>query len=202
MTYQLYNDDCMKVLPTLPSASVDAVITDPPYGVHAMEWDSVIPHDFMWRELERIVKPKGNIILFGTGLFAYKLALSNERLFRYDLVWKKSKCGSPLTAKLMPMKKHELVLVFGRSAAKYNPQLEDGVPYSRHFTKHRTNNLKLGNHWMRRLFTNDRVLRRGLTDPFCAENLRAWAEQGYNFFYATDVVSYCKYISTQDSAFV
>ena len=64
------------------------------------------------------------------------------------------------------------------------------------------NNLKLGNHWMRRLFTNDRVLRRGLTDPFCAENLRAWAEQGYNFFYATDVVSYCKYIATQDSAFV
>lgn len=144
MNVTLHNADCLDILPTIPDASVDAVITDPPYGVHAMQWDSVIPHEVMWRELERIVKPKGNIVLFGTGLFAYKLALSNERLFRYDLVWKKSKCGSPLTAKLMPMKKHELVLVFGRSAAKYNPQLEDGVPYSRHFTKHRTNNLKLG----------------------------------------------------------
>ena len=144
MTFTLHNADCIEVLPTIPDGSVDAVITDPPYGVHAMDWDSVIPHDFMWRELERIVKPNGNIVLFGMGLFAFKLALSNEKLFRYDLVWKKSKCGSPLTAKYMPMKKHELVLVFGHGAAKYNPQLEDGVPYSRHFTHHKTNNLKLG----------------------------------------------------------
>ncbi len=135
---------CLDILPSIPDRSVDAVVADPPYGCHAMSWDSVIPHEPMWRELERIVKPNGNIVLFGRGLFAYKLALSNERLFRYDLVWRKSKCGSPLTAKYMPMKKHELVLVFGRRAAKYNPQMLPGEPYERRFTKHRTNNLKFG----------------------------------------------------------
>ena len=49
MTFTLHNADCIEVLPTIPDGSVDAVITDPPYGVHAMDWDSVIPHDFMWR---------------------------------------------------------------------------------------------------------------------------------------------------------
>ena len=142
--YELHLGDCLDILPTIPAHSVDAVIADPPYGCHAMDWDGVIPHEAMWRELERIVKPDGNIVLFGTGLFAYKLALSNERLFRYDLVWRKSKCGSPLTAKYMPMKKHELVLVFGRRAAKYNPQMLPGEPYERRVTKHRTNNLKFG----------------------------------------------------------
>ena len=90
------------------------------------------------------MKPNGNILLFGTGLFVYKLALSNEKLYRYELIWKKSKCGSPLTAKYMPMKKHENILVFGHSAAKYNPQMVKGEPYKRKFTEHKMNNMQYG----------------------------------------------------------
>lgn len=140
----LYHGDCLDVLPSIPPKSVGLILCDPPFGVHKMQWDKPIPFDKMWSQLERIIKPEGNIILFGTGLFAFKLALSNERLFRYDMVWKKSKCGSPLTAKYMPMKKHELILVFGNSAAKYNPQLEPGMPYHRSYTSHKCNNLGFG----------------------------------------------------------
>ena len=77
-------------------------------------------------------------------MFAFKLALSNEKLFRYEMVWKKSKCGSPLTAKYMPLKKHELILVFGKSASNYNPQLTEGTPYKRKWTPNKVNNMEYG----------------------------------------------------------
>ena len=60
--------------------------------------------------------------------------------------------------------------------------------------------LKLSNHWMRRLFYNDAQMVRGVSDYFAPENLRMWAERGYNFFYASDIVSYCKYIATEQGS--
>lgn len=141
---ELYNDDCLKTMQTIPDHSVDLILCDLPYGVTACKWDTVIPFDELWRHYERIIKPKGNIILFGTGLFAYKLALSNEKLFRYELIWKKSKCGSPLTAKYMPLKKHENILVFGEAASKYNPQLVEGTPYARKYTPLKKNDMQYG----------------------------------------------------------
>jgi DNA modification methylase len=104
--------------------------------------------------------PKGNILLFGVGLFAFKLALSNEKLFRYEMVWRKSKCGSPLTAKYMPLKKHELILVFGNSAANYNPQLTEGAPYKRKWTTNKVNNMEYG---IAGVFTNNKGTRHPTT---------------------------------------
>jgi len=135
--------DCLEVMKTIPSKSVDLICCDLPYGTTANKWDSIIDLDLMWEQYKRIIKPKGNIVLFGVGLFAFKLALSNEKLFRYEMVWKKSKCGSPFTAKYMPLKKHELLLVFGEGANKYIPQKVDGKPYKR-TSKKGTNNMKYG----------------------------------------------------------
>lgn len=140
----LYNGDCLEVLKDIPDNTIDLICCDLPYGVHKIKWDFVIDMDLLWKEYERILAPKGNIILFGAGLFAFKLALSNEKLFRYDMVWKKSKCGSPLTAKYMPLKKHEVILVFGKSAACYNPQMTEGVPYKRKWTPNKVNNMEYG----------------------------------------------------------
>jgi len=44
----------------------------------------------------------------------------------------------------MPLKKHELILVFGESAAYYKPQFTEGKPYKRKFTPNKTNNHKYG----------------------------------------------------------
>lgn len=141
---KLYNGDCLELMPQIPDHSVDAVICDPPYQTTACEWDRALPVAKLWEQYDRIVKPKGNVILFGAGLFAYKLALSNEKKFRYELIWKKSKCGSPFTAKYMPMKKHENILVFGESASYYEPQMEEGTPYHRNWTPNKVNNMKYG----------------------------------------------------------
>lgn len=144
--YILYNDDCIKIMRQLISdgVKVDAVICDPPYGKTILHWDNVIPFNEMWECLAKLVRPKGNIVLFGTGMFAYKLALSNEKTFRYELIWKKSKCGSPLTAKYMPLKKHESILVFGKPASYYCPQMTEGKPYKRKYTPNKKNNLGYG----------------------------------------------------------
>ena len=140
----LFQGDCLDIMPLIPDKSVQLILADLPYGTTACKWDSVLDLNKLWAEYERILTPKGNIVLFGTGLFAFKLALSNEKLFRYDMVWKKSKCGSPLTAKYMPLKKHELIMVFGKSASYYYPQLTEGTPYKRKWTPNKVNNMEYG----------------------------------------------------------
>lgn len=40
MTVTLYNADCLDILKTLPDGSVDAVVTDPPYGIGVARYGS------------------------------------------------------------------------------------------------------------------------------------------------------------------
>lgn len=140
----IYLGDCLEILPKIQDKSVDLICCDLPYGSTSNKWDTIIPFDKLWAEYERILKKSGCCLLFGTGLFAFKLALSNEKMYKYDLVWQKSKCGSPLTAKFMPMKKHELILVFANGKTTYNPQMLEGKPYKRTGVEIKTNNHKFG----------------------------------------------------------
>jgi site-specific DNA-methyltransferase (adenine-specific) len=140
----IYLGDCLDLMKDMDDKSIDLIACDLPFGTTKNKWDIIIAFDELWKNYSRIIKPDGNIILFGTGLFAFKLALSNEKMYRYDMIWKKSKCGSPLTAKYMPLKKHELILVFGNGAAKYNPQMTEGLPYKRKWTPNKINNMKYG----------------------------------------------------------
>jgi DNA modification methylase len=101
---QLFNDDCLKVLPTIPDNSIDLILTDPPYGTTACKWDSVIPFEPMWKELKRITKENSAIALFGTEPFSSHLRLSNLDWFKYDWVWQKNKPTGNFLAKMQPMK--------------------------------------------------------------------------------------------------
>ncbi len=123
MTYTLYCGDCLDVLPTLPSASVDAIIADPPYGTTACKWDSVIPLDAMWAELKRVIKPRGAIVLFGAQPFTSALVMSNAGHFRYEWIWKKTRPTNSMNCNRSPLKEHESVLVFSSGAPNYNPQM-------------------------------------------------------------------------------
>ena len=52
----LIHGDCLEMMKTIPDASIDAIITDPPYGTTACKWDSVIPFEPMWEELIELLK--------------------------------------------------------------------------------------------------------------------------------------------------
>lgn len=62
----LKHGDCLELMKNIPDGSVDLVLTDPPYGTTACKWDSVIPFEPMWKQLNRIIKPNGAICLFGS----------------------------------------------------------------------------------------------------------------------------------------
>jgi DNA modification methylase len=140
---ELYNGNCLEVMKGIPDGSVDLVIADLPYGTTNVSWDSVIPYQPLWEAFSRICKEGATIILFGNGIFTAKTICSNEKWYKYNLVWKKSKCGSPLLAKFRPMMKHEDVIVFTKGGGKhktYNPQKTEGTPYKRTGVVTKTNN--------------------------------------------------------------
>ena len=75
----LMRGDCLQLMRSIPDGSIDAVITDPPYGTTACKWDSVIPFAPMWEQLKRIIKPNGAILLFGSQPFTSALIMSNVK---------------------------------------------------------------------------------------------------------------------------
>ncbi len=131
MGYQLLQGDCLDILPTLQARSIDAIITDPPYGTTACAWDSVIPLDAMWAELKRVIKPKGAIVLFGAQPFTSALVMSNASWFKYDLVWRKVRVTGHLDAKKKPLREHESILIFCDGQPTYNPQMVRGREHIR-----------------------------------------------------------------------
>jgi site-specific DNA-methyltransferase (adenine-specific) len=119
----LIHGDCLEVMKTIPDASIDAIITDPPYGTTACKWDSVIPFEPMWEQLKRIIKPNGAIVLFGSEPFSSALRMSNIKQYKYDWIWDKVKTGNPLNAKKCPLPKTENISIFYSNPPIYNPQM-------------------------------------------------------------------------------
>lgn len=118
---KLYHGDCLEVMAGMPDRSVDAIITDPPYGTTACKWDAVIPFEPMWEQLKRIIKPRGAVVLFGSEPFASQLRISNIKMYKYDWIWKRSKVSGFMQAKRKPLNIIENILVFtqGSMAANY-----------------------------------------------------------------------------------
>lgn len=136
MDYELHQGDCLDVLPTLRAGSVDAVITDPPYGTTACAWDSVIPLAPMWAELKRVLKPRGAVVLFAAQPFTSALVMSNAEWFKWADVWRKSHATGHLNSGVMPLRQHEDILVFGRNRVTYNPQIEKKPAYNVRPSRH------------------------------------------------------------------
>jgi DNA modification methylase len=127
--------DCLNVMQNIPDNSIDMVLCDLPYGTTQNKWDSVIDLDKLWKQYNRIVKPNGAIILTSQGVFTAKLILSNEKHFKYKIVWIKSKATNFLNAKKQPLRKHEDICVFYKKQPNYNPQMTNGEAYDKGIRK-------------------------------------------------------------------
>ena len=107
------NGDCLKLLNEIDYNSVDLVFCDLPYGQTNCKWDCKIDLVEMWRQFKRIRKDKHTPFFFTCSTrFGYELIKSNEKWFRYDLVWEKTAAVGFLCAKKMPMREHEMIYVF------------------------------------------------------------------------------------------
>lgn len=127
---RLYCGDCLQVMPTLEAQSVDAVITDLPYGTTACSWDEVIPFAPMWEAVKHVLKPRGVFVTTASQPFTSKLVMSNLGWFRYEWIWDKvNMFTNQVNAAFMPMRQHENILVFSQGKHTYNPQKRQGKPY-------------------------------------------------------------------------
>ena len=128
---ELIQGDCLQEMQNIESGSIDAIITDPPYGTTACKWDSVIDFDLMWEQLNRIIKPNGAIVLFGSEPFSSALRMSNIKGYCYDWIYDKKFGGNFVQAKRQPIKTHENISVFslnGKMPIYYPQMIKRDVP--------------------------------------------------------------------------
>ena len=123
----LYNGDCLELMKNISDGSVDLVLTDPPYGTTTCKWDSVIPFEPMWEQLNRIIKPNGAICIFGSEPYSSALRMSNIKHYRYDLIWEKERPTNIFVIKKQFGKVHENISVFYKKQPTYNPIMEDSL---------------------------------------------------------------------------
>lgn len=119
---KIYNMDCIAGLTMLPDGCVDMVLTDLPYGTTEGHWDTLIPFDALWQQLNRVVKPNGAIVMTAAQPFTTKLINSNPKAFRYCWYWFKNQVTGFPFAKVQPLRCVEEVVVFYRKKPTYNPQ--------------------------------------------------------------------------------
>lgn len=116
--------DCLELLPSIETGSIDLILCDLPYGTTACSWDTVIPFVPLWKEYERIITDNGAIVLTASQPFTTDLIMSNRKLFRYEWIWEKNYGSNFVNAKKMPFKEHENVCVFYKHLPTYNPQCQ------------------------------------------------------------------------------
>ena len=124
---ELLNGDCLELLQNIPDKSIDMILTDPPYGISASKWDSVIPFAPMWKQLNRIIKDNGAIVLFGSEPFSSALRMSNIKNYKYDWVWDKKLGTGFLNSKKQPLRRIENIIVFYKKQCCYYPIMRQGV---------------------------------------------------------------------------
>ena len=118
----LLHGDCLDMMSAIKVGSVGMVFADLPYGVTRNNWDVCLPLQALWTSLWVCCAPKAPIIMTATNPFAADLIASQRNKFRYDLVIQQTTPGGFLNAKRMPLRAHEMALVFYKKLPIYHPQ--------------------------------------------------------------------------------
>lgn len=118
----LLHGNCLDEMKGIDDNSIDFIFCDLPYGQTSCKWDCKIDLEKFWLEIMRIKKINTPIFMTTTTKFGVELIQSAPKKcpFRYDLVWVKSAPAGFLSAKKMPMRKHEMVYVFYEKLPLYD----------------------------------------------------------------------------------
>lgn len=112
---QIYNEDCQEGIKRIPNASIDCILTDPPY-LYLKNQKLDIPFDelALFSEFKRVLKPTGFVVLFGRGTSFYRWNTMLAELgftFKEEIVWDKRYSSSPM----MPLSRvHETISLFSK----------------------------------------------------------------------------------------
>lgn len=117
--------DAIEGMRQIDDKSVDMILCDLPYNTIAADWDKLIPSDQLWEQYRRITKKQSAIVLFGSEPFATKVRNCAMDLYKYDWIWVKNSAACFVHAKNMPLKNHEIVMVFSKGAMGHQSLLGD-----------------------------------------------------------------------------
>jgi len=110
----LWKGDCLELMKNIPDASIDLILTDPPYGTikglkqngnykDGNNWDVVIDINLMFKEIDRILRPNGRCILFSQDPFTTNLINEIKNIYNLEYnqkaIWLKNNAGNVLSCK-------------------------------------------------------------------------------------------------------
>ncbi len=105
--------DCLELMKSIPTGSVDMILCDLPYGVTEYEWDKILNGEELFKAYKRIGKQNANVILFCQIEFAkYLMCSTFQSEFSHCLIWCKDKKTRHLSVNSLPMSQYEMILVF------------------------------------------------------------------------------------------
>lgn len=97
---KIYNEDCVEGIKRLPDASIDCILTDPPYlYLKKQKLERPFDEQSLFAEFKRVLKPTGFVVLFGRGTSFYRWNTILADLgftFKEEIVWDKGHCTSPV----------------------------------------------------------------------------------------------------------
>lgn len=141
---KLYCMDCVEGMRQMDNGSVDMVLSDLPFEITENDWDKAILPVPMFKQLNRIIKSDGAIVLMSAGLYTAELILANKIYYRYSYVWKTKEKRNFLNANRMPLRQHIDIPVFYKLLPVYNPQKTHGHKPVNKYTKHSSDGSNYG----------------------------------------------------------
>jgi site-specific DNA-methyltransferase (adenine-specific) len=127
---QVFSGDCLELYKNIEPKSIDLICTDLPYGTTSCSWDSVLPLNKLWEMVNYLLKPNGTFITTASQPFTSVLVASNLEMFKYELIWHKSRKTGHVHAKNKPMKEHENILVFSKGTTVHATQSKNRMIYN------------------------------------------------------------------------
>jgi site-specific DNA-methyltransferase (adenine-specific) len=118
---KIYNEDCQEGIKRIPDASVDCILTDPPYlYLKGQKLERPFDERALFNEFKRVLKPNGFVVLFGRGTSFYRWNTILSELdfyFKEEVIWNKSYITSPL---LPLLRVHETISIHSVGKGKIN----------------------------------------------------------------------------------
>ena len=117
---KIYFGDCLNIMDNIPNKSINLIICDPPFGVTAQTWDTIIDFKRLWYQFKRCISDEGTVIIFSAQPFTTQVINSNIQNFKYCWYWVKNQGTNFYHAHRMPIRKVEDICIF--YSKKYFPQ--------------------------------------------------------------------------------
>lgn len=127
-------EDIHTAILKLEDNKFDLIYTSPPYAITCASWDKPLNWELLFKEMWRILKPNGIIILHSSMPFTYELL--KYQTPKYHYCWRKNNSTGFFQAKLQPLRDIEEIFIYYKEKGTYNPQMVGNKFYPKRNVKH------------------------------------------------------------------